>query len=128
MSQIDLLDPKTKKLMSSCFDPSYGVEDSIGWCATCDPNAKKGQRGYCGPGATSRVDGNWVVDRVEEAPVIYPNSTNWGFCNKNCRYKQGKENMLQARVDFISIRHLKLQFLKVHYSDKLAFSTQKLRN
>ena len=105
--------------MSSCFDPSFGGKDSIGLCATCDPNAKKGQRGYCGPGETRRV---------EEAPVIYPNSTNWGFCDKNCKYRPGDENTLQARVNFISIRHLKLQFLKVQYSETLAFSTQKLRN
>ena len=95
--------------MSSCFDPNLG-KDSIGWCATCDPHAKRGQRGYCGPGETYRD---------EEAPFIYPNSTNWGFCNKNCRRRN--ENMLQARVDFISIRHLKSQFLKVDYPDKLAF-------
>ena len=108
--------------MSSCFDPNYGGKDSIGWCATCDPDAKRGQRGYCGPGETNRD---------EEAPVIYPNSTNWGFCNKNCRYRNENENILQARVDFISIRHLKLQFLKVYYPDKLAFfhtTAEKLRN
>ena len=90
--------------MSSCFDPKLG-KDSIGWCATCDPHAKRGQRGYCGHGETHRD---------EEAPFIYPNSTNWGFCNKNCRNRN--ENMLQARADFISITHL-----KVDYPDKLAF-------
>ena len=84
--------------MTSCFDPTLGGKDSIGWCATCDPNAKKGQRGYCGPGETSRE---------EEAPVIHPNSTNWGFCHKDCRGRHGDEDMLQARVHFISIRHLK---------------------
>ena len=105
--------------MSSCFDPTHGGKDSIGWCATCDPNAKKGQRGYCGPGETSGV---------EEAPIIYPNSTNWGFCSTKCRQRNGDENMLQARVHFISIRYLKLELLKVHYSNKLVFSTQQLRN
>ena len=108
--------------MSSCFGPNFGSIDSNGWCATCDPNAKRGQRGYCGPGETYRD---------EEAAVIYPNSTNWGFCNKNCRNRNGDENMLQARVDFISIRHLKLQFLKVHYPGKFAFfhtTAEKLRN
>ena len=105
--------------MSSCFDPSHGGKDSIGWCATCDPNAKKGQRGYCGPGETRRV---------EEAPVIYPNSTNWGFCNQSCNSRTQDENMLQARVDFISIRHLKQQFLMLNYLEKLAFSTEKLSN
>ena len=120
--QIDLLDPKDKRIMSSCFEPNYWGEDSTGWCATCDPEAKRGQRGYCGPG-------DFTME--EEAPVIYPNSTNWGFCNKNCLNRNGDENMLQARVDFISIRHLKLQFLKVDYPDKLAFfqtTAEKLRN
>ena len=84
--------------MSSCFDPTHGGKDSIGWCATCDPNAKKGQRGYCGPGETSRE---------EEAPIIYPNSTNWGFCSTKCHQRNGDENLLQARVN---------------YSNKLAFS------
>ena len=96
--------------MSSCFDPSHGGKDSIGWCATCDPNAKKGQRGYCGPGETRRV---------EEAPVIYPNSTNWGFCDTECHRRNGDENMLQARIHFITIRYLKLQIMKVHHSEKL---------
>ena len=104
--------------MSSCFDPNLG-KDSIGWCATCDPHAKRGQRGYCSPGETTKD---------EEAPVIHTNSTNWGFCNKNCLSRPGDENMLQARVEFRSITHLKLQFLKVGYPDKLAFfSTPQLR-
>ena len=83
--------------MSSCFDPSYGGKDSIGWCATCDPNAKKGQRGYCGPGETSRE---------EEAPIISPNSTNWGFCSTKCRQRNGGENLLQARVHFLHINKI----------------------
>ena len=97
--------------MDSCFDPTVGGKDSFGWCATCDPDAKKGQRGYCGPGETSRE---------EEAPIILQNSTNWGFCHTDCRGRYGDEKMLQARVHFISIRHLKLQLFKVHYSDKFA--------
>ena len=104
MPQIDLLDPEGQNIMTSCFD-STGVEDPIGWCATCDPKTKRGQRGYCGPGETKRE---------EEAPIIYPNSTNWGFCHSECRARHGDEDMLQASVQFISIRHLKLQFLKVH--------------
>ena len=97
--QLDLLDPKDKKkIMSSCFDPTMGGKDSIGWCATCDPDAKQGQRGYCGPGETSRE---------EEAPIIYANSTNWGFCQTECKFRRGNEDMLQARVHFRSIRNLK---------------------
>ena len=87
--QLDLLDPKGRKLMASCFDPTLGGKDSIGWCATCDSNARKGQRGYCGPGETNRED---------EGPIIYPNSTNWGFCHKDCRSRNGDENLIQARA------------------------------
>ena len=88
LSQVDLLDPKGGKIMSSCYHPNEG-KDSIGWCATCDPEAKKGQRGYCGPGETTRE---------EEAPVMYPNSTNWGFCEPKCRHSKGDEHMIKARV------------------------------
>ena len=106
--------------MASCFDPTGG-EDSIGWCATCDPKAKRGQRGYCGPGETSRE---------EEAPIIYSNSTNWGFCNTECNRRNGDENKLQAREHFITIRYLKLQIMMVHHSKGLLFfqlsSVQKL--
>ena len=86
--QLDLLQPRNRKIINSCFD--YGREfkqKKIGWCATCDPNAKRRQRGYCGPGETSKD---------EEAPIIYPNSTNWGFCDPKCL---GRDNpaMIQAR-------------------------------
>ena len=77
--------------MSSCYDPTHGGKGSIGWCATCDAEAKKGQRGYCGPGETSRED---------EAPIIYPSSTNWGFCNPKCRKRHKEEDVIKARVYF----------------------------
>ena len=109
--------------MSSCFSPNLGGVDSIGWCATCDPNAKRGQRGYCGSGETTRE---------EEAPVIYPNSTNWGFCNKNCHNSNRDPNVLQAEVDFISIRHLKLYWvfnytlnIIIFLGSQVKFSTNK---
>ena len=94
-----MLDPEGKKIMASCFDPNFGSKDSIGWCATCEPDAKKGERGFCGHGETKR----------EEAPIIYPNSTNWGFCNTDCNRRYGDESFMQAREHFISIRHLKIQ-------------------
>ena len=83
-----MLHPNGRKIMSSCYDPTQGGKGSIGWCATCDPEAKKGQRGYCGPGETSRED---------EAPIIYPNSTNWGFCDPKCEYRNG-DGKIKARV------------------------------
>ena len=75
--------------MDSCFDPTDGGKDLFGWCATCDTDAKRGQRGYCGPGETSKE---------KHAPIIRSNSTNWGFCHKDCRSRVGDEDMLQARV------------------------------
>ena len=101
--------------MTSCFD-STGGEDPIGWCATCDPKAKRGQRGYCGPGETNRE---------EEAPIIHPNSTNWGFCHKDCLSRPGDEDMLQARVHFIPIRHLRWHFLNYYLRDSSGPKTQK---
>ena len=105
--------------MSSCFDPTHGGKDSIGWCATCDPNAKKGQRGYCGPGETSRE---------EEAPIIYPNSTNWGFCSTECRRRIGGENMLQARVDFNINKTFQVTVFEGPLLRQACFFHPKLRN
>ena len=106
--QTDLLDPKNKEIMDSCFDPTDGGKDLFGWCATCDADAKRGQRGYCGPGETNRE---------EDAPIIQSNSTNWGFCHKDCRSRRGDEDMLQARVHFISIRLLSWHFLNYYLRD-----------
>ena len=97
-SQLDLLDPKNRKIMTSCFDQTSGDKDSIGWCATCDPKAKRRQRGYCGPGETSRET---------EAPIILPNSTNWGFCHTECNRRNGDEEKLQVRVHIILIRDVR---------------------
>ena len=80
------MDPRDyKKVLYSCFDSPK----NIGWCATCDPDAKRGERGYCGPGETNKE---------EEAPIIYPNSTNWGHCDPKCtdRDPEKVENMIQA--------------------------------
>ena len=80
------MDPRDyKKVLYSCFDsPIYDKHKNIGWCATCDPDAKRGERGYCG--------GN----KEEEAPIIYPNSTNWGHCDPKCIRRNDKENIIQA--------------------------------
>ena len=51
--QLDIISPRGRKLLHSCFDPTYGGKESRGWCATCDPDAKRGQRGYCGQDQTN---------------------------------------------------------------------------
>ena len=79
----------SKKLLLSCFEPKYKWErGEIGWCATCDRNAKKGTRGYCGPGQ---------MNSEAEGPIIYPNSTNWGFCDP-CLGRASNGDMLQASI------------------------------
>ena len=79
------MDPRDyKKVLHSCFNSPIYDYKNIGWCATCDPDAKRGERGYCG--------GN----KEEEAPIIYPNSTNWGHCDPKCIRRNDKENIIQA--------------------------------
>ena len=64
---------KRRKLkLASCYKFEKGDH---GWCATCVPNAAKGTPGYCGEGATNTH---------LEAPTVQPNSTNWGFCTREC--------------------------------------------
>ena len=85
--------------MSSCYEPiKRGNQgETIGWCGTCVPEAKKGDPGYCGS------DQNMSVDENENSEIltVYPNSTSWGFCDRKCHTpKPVDENMLQ-----VSIRH-----------------------
>lgn len=82
--QVDVLERRRKKILAKCFHET----DEYGWCATCHPDAKKGQPGYCGFGAKE----------VEaEAPKIDANSTDWGFCNSHCRSQSYLPDILQVR-------------------------------
>ena len=87
--QLDILSGADNKLISSCYEPT--IEQSIGWCATCVAEAKKGEPGYCGPDQNK----NNLEEGNSEIPYIYPNSTNWGFCHQNCVEKRD-ENELQV--------------------------------
>ena len=113
LHQIDLLEPKGRKLMSSCFD---GPEH-VGWGATCDPESKKGQRGYCGPGETSE----------EEGSIIYPNSTNWGWCDNNCVTGGRGNNILQACLQLKPVNHQAklntLLFFSIHPGIQVRFDS-----
>ena len=67
---------KHRSKLASCFGLESG---DYGWCATCDPKAKRpGTPGYCG---TDQF-GN-----ATEAQIVTKNSKNWGFCNKECRVR-----------------------------------------
>ena len=104
-----MLDPRDyKKILHSCFDyPVYDRHKNIGWCATCDPDAKRKERGYCGPGETSKE---------EEAPIIYPNSTNWGFCDPKCLDRNDDEKVIQARTQELLIKSLKSNCVTTIYN------------
>ena len=82
---------KNNKLITSCYEPKYGKTN--GWCATCVPDAKKGEQGYCGKDQSLSPD----LNSNNEIPVIYPNSTDWGFCDPNCNGKPDVSK-LQVRV------------------------------
>ena len=59
-----------------------------GWCGVCDPNAMKGQEGYCDQLETS-FQQSWGVrslntdETLKEAVKTSP-SSNWGWCSKEC--------------------------------------------
>ena len=81
---MDILNGRDEKLISSCYEPTWkhGTARSIGWCATCVPEAKQGEPGYCGKGQnTSPSDDNKEIFEVK------PDSTNWGFCDPKCNQK-----------------------------------------
>ena len=94
---MDILNGRDEKLISSCYEPTWkhGTARSIGWCATCVPEAKQGEPGYCGKGQnTSPSDDNKEIFEVK------PDSTNWGFCDPKCGISKAKdENVLQVRSD-----------------------------
>ena len=80
---------KNNKLITSCYEPTYGKTN--GWCATCVPEAKKGEQGYCGEDQSHSQDSN------SEILVVSPNSTDWGFCDPKCKRKRDV-TMLEVRV------------------------------
>ena len=52
-----------------------------GWCGTCNPDAKRGERGYC-PFTGSE-------DKAEDDPrenTMVKTNQNWGFCSQSCSH------------------------------------------
>jgi len=58
---------------SHCFMP-VKEEESFGWCATCNPDAKRGEPGFCS-------DEFEVTNEEIARPGM---NKGWGFCSKNC--------------------------------------------
>ena len=74
---------------------TWKIGESLGWCATCIPEAKKGQPGYCG------LDQN-MLDDVENKEIldVKPDSTNWGICDPKCNVLKPKDgNILHVRCE-----------------------------
>ena len=82
-------------MLSSCYEPTRGK--SIGWCATCVPEAKKGEPGYCGKGQNLSTN----EDENTEILTVTPDSNNWGICDSKCRIPKAKdENELHVRYSY----------------------------
>ena len=62
--------------MAKCFQTEPA---EYGWCATCDPEAKEGQPGFC---YTDKPTEN-------EWPQILSGkyNSNWGFCDSLCEQR-----------------------------------------
>ena len=72
---------------------------SNGWCATCDPDAKRGQPNYCGPDMATVctqiqneiIFGLWTPFQNPKHPRFYKEMAiaspgkNWGFCSDECK-------------------------------------------
>ena len=50
-----------------------------GWCGTCNPDAERGERGYC------PVTGSEAEDDPRENTIVKTNQ-NWGFCSPSCTH------------------------------------------
>ena len=65
---------KTREIQ--CYAHS---DKAHGWCGTCNPDAKRGERGYC------PLTG--YNDEAEDDPrenTIVKTNQNWGFCSPTC--------------------------------------------
>ena len=66
-----------------CYAPS---DKRHGWCGTCNPDAERGERGYC-PFTGSE-------DEAEDDPrenTIVKTNQNWGFCSPSCSQDYSQE-------------------------------------
>ena len=89
-SRVDIWNRQRKLKLASCYKMDKGDN---GWCATCDPTAKIGTREYCGD--------------EKHIPVMYPNSTNWGFCSKECTYygdPRSRDTKCETRMNIVPSR------------------------
>ena len=75
------------RVIGSCFNPEEGKH---GWCGTCDEGAPPNTPGFCGDGF-HEVSGN-----ESEATKVTANSTNWGFCDEHCSFKDSLKDVIQV--------------------------------
>ena len=114
-SRVDILNRRQKLKLASC----YKTHGEHGWCATCDPSATIGTPGYCDQGAcnptapqgTSGYCGQGAKkskqkQAIQEMPRIEPNSTNWGFCSRECKnsWNDWSNTLLETRMSIIPSR------------------------
>merc|ERR1712064_86753 len=73
--------------------------------ATCVPEAKQGEPGYCGKGQNmSPSDDNKEIFEVK------PDSTNWGFCDPKCGIRKAKMILISSEECF-ELQDNKMKYL-----------------
>ena len=78
-----LLPPKQGGMKSICYPKLSNStrnknERVIGWCGTCQPGARPGSPGYCGPGAATNTANYAEVSA----------GRGWGYCTHDCTLGQ----------------------------------------
>ena len=102
-----------------------------GWCGVCDPNAMKGQEGYCDQLETS-FQQSWGVrslntdETLKEAVKTSP-SSNWGWCSKECLLRHfGKlptaSNLQVANVNILKSSDCVRPVRFIHILRHISFS------
>ena len=87
----------------NCYDND---PNEFGWCGVCDPEAEKGQPGFC----EQKIRGQNVYDDYElnEVTETKPDKS-WGWCSRSCLLRQIPDPEFQTgrkanlQVGFVNI-------------------------
>ena len=76
-----------------------------GWCGTCNPDAARGERGYC-PFTGSEDE---AEDDSRENTIVKTNQ-NWGFCSPSCspNYKFFAKTLQETKITILTDEECKV--------------------
>jgi len=103
------LQGKKKKKIKKCYAPKNSKKQTT-YCATCNPDAKRGETGYCNPDIPKTTGGN---DILQKDPI------RWGFCDTSiarCNSNSTRKQYTSDKLQEVSLRML----TKKKCKDKLA--------